>query len=384
LCHFAFYYYFALICFQATNTDFPHFSTNKYKGKSNTIRHFTRIFLPIKIFASIFSKTIEKMPHTHLKYHKATFELLSSFEKPVTEDYELFESVNLTPIVSQTLLDSLNEVEQKCKITLPPSLKEWYSIQSAVDIMDSCICCNTFHSPDDWCQLKDVPKEWALRPAWIRGANYKKDSESGLQAFTQQFIQNGFLMLLTEEQGVSHWAIKLNDHSENPPVWIEFDSWPDYVWQKYTHTFSDFIYEWVWEYLRYPHKLYLLAYSPESINLTPLQNHFSSSPPVCLNFDEKKKWRFRHEDQGIEIEEERHHLLWHLSATSPNSLLKLASQIWTLGYRLTYVSRSKKTAIPPEFAEQIKQAQEAFKQIKSSGNLAQVVSEDEYRDTFFQ
>jgi hypothetical protein len=317
-----------------------------------------------------------------LKYHQATFDLLSSLEKPIYDELEPLGSICLEAIVSDTLLHSLNQVEQKCNIILPPSVKEWYSIQSAVDIIDSCICCNEFHSPDDWCKIKPVPKEWELRQAWLRGADYKK-SQGWLQEFTQEFTRKGFLMILSEEQAVSHWAIKLNEQLDDPPVWMEFDSSPDYVWQKYTHTFSDFIYEQVWNFVRFPHKLTLLGYTSESINLTHLNKLFSASPPVCLNFDSKKTFRFHYDDQGISIEEKKNHLLWNLSATSPTSLLKLASKIWTLGYRLNYISVPKADSMPPELAHNVTLAHEAFANIKLSGKLVQEVSQDDYRQTFF-
>ncbi len=317
-----------------------------------------------------------------LKYHQATFDLLSSLEKPISDELEPLGSICLEAIVSDTLIDSLNEIEQNCNIILPASVKEWYSIQSAVDLIDSCICCNVFHSPDDWCQIKPVPKEWELRQAWMRGVDYKK-SQGWLQELTQEFTRDGFLMILSEEQGVSHWAIKLNDHFEDPPVWMEFDSYPDYVWQKYTQTFSDFIYEWVWDFIRYPHKLTLLGYTSESTTLTQLNELFSASPPSFFTSRSKKTFRFRSDDQGIDIEEDKNHLLWNLSATSPTSLLELASKIWTLGYRLNYIAVPKAGSMPPERAHKVTLAQEAFAKIKLAGKLAQEVSEDDYRQTFF-
>lgn len=107
-------------------------------------------------------------------FHSATFELLGT-----------------RPRTTTAALGEIESAEQRLGVRLPPSVREWYSLESALSVLSE-------HSNDD--PLIPV-RDFALT-----------DSTAGR-----------LIPIRWENQGVCTWAILL-DGSDDPPVLVDVDS----------------------------------------------------------------------------------------------------------------------------------------------------------------
>jgi hypothetical protein len=285
-----------------------------------------------------FENDLNKCGCMSLEYHQNTFNLLS-----------------LKPIVSEELLKLLNDVEHQYSISIPPSIREWYSIKEAMNILKTSILFDVPHPPQEWHNIGQF---------WLG------------DRLCNDLLSEGFLLILSENQGVFHWAVKL-DGSDDPPVFIEIDSVPNFIWQLYTKRFSEFIYDIVWKFVKKPEQIKLIAYtSITQADLSALTQSFKKLPTLIYP-KEEKLYRFRGDSQSIEIREEQGAICvtWCLSAQSPSLLFSLASQIWELGYQLNYL-------LVPEYDflanKKNTNEKEVLSQIKLAGKLAKEVSWEEH------
>jgi hypothetical protein len=130
-------------------------------------------------------------------YHSATFRLLG-FEPPEASADEAV----------------VQEVEKRLGLSLPLSVREWYTRKDAVKILAD-------HSNGD----PPIPvKEFALK----------------------QWQVHRLLPFRIENQGICTWAIDLNG-SDDPPVYVDVDS-DGTEWQRLASRFSDYVYTCVWDY----------------------------------------------------------------------------------------------------------------------------------------
>src|SRR5579862_4743971 len=112
-----------------------------------------------------------------LKYHQATFDLLKR-----------------EPVIDQQAVEQLIALEEKYHITLPASVREWYSLEAALALMD-----NNDDIPVPIAEFEVIPVKtapWGLR------------------------IENGFLTVMrkrSEFGDVVQWYVRL-DGPDDPPV----------------------------------------------------------------------------------------------------------------------------------------------------------------------
>ncbi|EDN66284.1 hypothetical protein BGP_1388 [Beggiatoa sp. PS] len=205
-----------------------------------------------------------------LKYHQNTFELLS-----------------LKPQISEELIEYLNDIERQYNISIPPSIKEWYSIKESKKIIET----NTFGGYD-----------FIAFQQWQKAEQFWADNFLQKDLF-KELLKEGFLLLFAVYQEVSmHWMVKL-DGSDDPPVFVELDTEPpDFDWQLCANHFSEFIYELVWEFIRASKEIKLSAYTstltPQA--LSALSQCFIPLPFVDVYRNEG--YRFRKDFQEIKIE----------------------------------------------------------------------------------
>lgn len=143
-----------------------------------------------------------------LAYHQPTLDLLDrarSFSPEVRE--------------------ALDRREAAAGAPLPASVREWYSLEGAVDVLRS-------HSNSD----DPVPIDQL-------GTREYDLHETG----PHDYLADGLMIVIFEDQAVCTWAVRL-DGTDDPPVVIEVDSRGVIHWQRYADTFSDFVCTWVWDY----------------------------------------------------------------------------------------------------------------------------------------
>lgn len=132
-----------------------------------------------------------------MPYHTATFRLLNSEAR-----------------TSPTAQAHVLETERRLGRSLPPSVREWYSCEGALETLAE-------HSNQDPpVALKDLAVvEW--------------------QSLS-------LLPIRHENQGVCTWAVAL-DGSADPPVFVEVDSGGK-VWRLLAPSFSAYVYSCVWDH----------------------------------------------------------------------------------------------------------------------------------------
>ena len=228
-----------------------------------------------------------------LKYHQKTFNLLRK-----------------KPVISSEAVNLVNQYENKFGIKLPAAVREWYSLDGAVDILEK-IC--------------------SIIPISINISEQKFSNwyDSG----PYDFISNGLLLIAREVQGVANWAIKL-DGTDDPPVLIEVDTAPNMIWNTYIEHFSDFIYVTVWDsfYDLSPRELTLSAQDKKISNrdLDFLKHNFNQE--CCTHYwPGQNNYRFFKEDKCILIWDGKDEADWFIWAKSKDSLRELVKIILDCG-----------------------------------------------------
>jgi hypothetical protein len=150
-------------------------------------------------------------PPPSLSYHQSTFDLL-----------------NRRLLVSPKLVRQLERREQKSGKRLPASLRQWYCLGEAIDILGQ-------YSNDD-------------HPVGLSGI-----ISGFLRAAREQTPESQrYVLAVKENQFCGYWFVRPNG-SEDPPVFIgdyrrEYgERTRDVEARPCAATFSEFVFQWVWE-----------------------------------------------------------------------------------------------------------------------------------------
>lgn len=207
------------------------------------------------------------------------------------------------PRVSSEALALLDSLEKKCGGHLPASFKEWYSLDGAWEILAK-------RTSDHPIALSDLGKDrW-----YVEGS--------------RDFISEGHLVFMTENQGVCHWALELNGE-DDPPVVVEVDSLPTVKWQPFADTFSAFV-EVVVSDWNYGHVLSAQDVPLTDSDLDFLRQQFNEGP-MTHNWPAKTSSRFRKDDQCLIIWAGEEQADWFLQSNSPEHLRELLNEVWNCG-----------------------------------------------------
>ena len=222
-----------------------------------------------------------------LKYHQPTFDLLK--QEPV-----------MFPLASTWLENFEAEIGQR----LPPSVREWYAIEGAHDILAA-------HSNSDHpIPLKDL------------GAKHKLEAVLRIDSLSTVSL----LKIMVENQGVCIWAVKLDD-SEDPPVFVKLEERGG-TWQDAADHFSEFIYSWVWDYSLHDFSVELVARPLSPEDKAYLHLHFgelfaTAKWPRCTEY------RYSRRGQKIRIRSGERQADWLISASSADSFYELGHILWS-------------------------------------------------------
>lgn len=147
-----------------------------------------------------------------LTYHQATFDLIS--EKPV---------------VSRWAVEVLDLLEQSRGIVLPASVRELYSLEGAVNILNRFPLCG---------YAREVERLGDTFRYWLDASYHEVD-----------LLEQDLLWIMRELQGVYSWAVHLNG-SDDPPVVVAIGNEtpvPFTRYYPYIETFSAFVYTRAWD-----------------------------------------------------------------------------------------------------------------------------------------
>lgn len=148
-----------------------------------------------------------------LEYHAATLALIGR-----------------EPVFSAEAQMTLDQMELRFGLKLPPSVREWYSLINAVATLAK------YSNHDAPVQLAD-----------LGGMQSYHDLETRISG-EFDVLATGYLPILVENQAVCTWAIDLTTEAEDPPVVLAgYDVMPTTIWLPCADTFSRFVYTRVWD-----------------------------------------------------------------------------------------------------------------------------------------
>jgi hypothetical protein len=219
----------------------------------------------------------------------------------------VYEALGYEPPDNSSSIAKLGQIENILGRPLPPAVKEWYSKEKAVEIMASRTC----DRPVPLSELGDVI------------ANWYHDGP-------RDFLAQGRLFLMTENQGVSNWVVDLAG-GDDPEVLVEVDSSPNNVWKLYSPHFSEWVYTVLIDWP--PTGASMLCAQDISLadsDLAWLRDHMESGP-VTYSWPCPVNYRFGRLDQRVLIWACEEQADWHIWAASEQSLRDLATKLWGLG-----------------------------------------------------
>jgi len=226
-----------------------------------------------------------------LRFHGAAIELLPA-----------------QPAFSRANADTVAKREAQIGRKLPAAVREWYCLDQCVDVLREHSNCD---QPVPLEQLGAAADDW-------------------YGAGPRDFLQGDLLWIMTENQGVCNWAVRL-DGSDDPPVVVEVDSAPNEVWLPLASSFSEFIFCQIWD-----HPQNFGQCCAQEADLTEndwqyLQNKFVAGPkttawPGTVNL------RFHSADGRILIwYAEDHGADWFLFAPAEEEMVRLLRNVWSCG-----------------------------------------------------
>ena len=234
----------------------------------------------------------------------------------------------LRPTLSERNAQILIEREQALGIRFPASIREWYSLDRSVEMLHE-------YSNQD----RPVPLEEL-------GAPVDRWYGTG----PRDFLAQSLLLIMTENQGVSHWAVRL-DGSEDPPVVVEVDSAPNEVWQPLARNFSEFIYCQVWDFMRSQ-----TSCGAQEVGLSVTELHYLQSTfapgPVTHGWPGSSNYRFTTPTGRILIwhSPQEHGADWQLFADDADQLHLLLKAVWNCGQLAQTLYGHNRTAEETLFA----------------------------------
>lgn len=185
--------------------------------------------------------------------------------------------------------------EESLGLTLPTSVREWYSLPDAMEILA--------HSNDPPIH----PRDFAL----------------------VEWRSHHLVPIRHENQGVCVWAV-LIDGSDDPPVYIQLDGSQD--WVLAAKSFSDYVYACVWDFTQVDRRrLFVQAqnYSLSDAAYAELQRSFASAV-TTFGWPGDACFRFGATDGGILIHTSDAQADWYVGADDEPGLESILRLIWRL------------------------------------------------------
>jgi hypothetical protein len=229
-----------------------------------------------------------------LRYHQAVFDLLG-----------------IPPVLSPSAIRLLEQRERACGTTFPPSIREWYSLEGAVDLLARYS--NDDH-PTPLAELGD-PAE----------------------------VAQGYLGFEVENQAVVGWYVRL-DGSDDPPVLDNNDQWDEDLsrvdWRLVSPAFSHFVFDQMAHYFVggwwNNTRLAALDRPPAPEDLAHLGRIYRTGP-ITDDGDGTRIHRFFNKFGLIYIVTFRDEAMgglraeWSIEGHSQDALHELARSVWHLG-----------------------------------------------------
>lgn len=205
-----------------------------------------------------------------------------------------FENLNEKPRVRADRDDVLSKIESRIRRPLPPSLREWYSLESACRFIGD-------HIP--LCELGG-PLESESRPC--------------------DLVKSDLLPIVVHSEGFGIWAVVL-DGSDDPPVLVDPDAHLK-SWFRYADHFSQFVLARVFDQLLLGELMAQAELTVPDTALGYMREHFR---PQVTTTGWGYEYQHRFEDEGIRIriDASEGEGLWWLAARSESHFRSLFDRL---------------------------------------------------------
>jgi hypothetical protein len=211
--------------------------------------------------------------------------------------------------ISATARNALDDVERRMKRALPESVREWYELENAVQLL---LQHSNADHPVDIGQLGEPLRD-------------------PLGGGPHDLVARNLLVIRHENQAVCMWAVIL-DGGDDPPVVLDLDR-QFKAWIKCASSFSQHIYAWMWDYSQVLAKDRLLvqAQNPplSEMALSFLSEHFEREC-VTYGWPGHTQFRFYRGDQRILVWANSDQADWWLNAKTRESLESLVNLLTPL------------------------------------------------------
>ncbi len=212
------------------------------------------------------------------------------------------------PQFSDRAVEGLGRRERELGIRFPDAVREWYSLEGAVDLLRQFS--NTDHPVP-------IEKLGEPLPNWRR-------------AGPRDFLAQGLVVFIRENQFVCNWAFRL-DESPDPEVLVKIDTALEDEWLRCADTFSTFVYCQVWDYRQGGTQVSAQEVALDAADLQFLSATFPKRPSTH-GWPGKTNYRFEAENGHILLwDGENRGADWFISAKTPASLRAILSRIWHCG-----------------------------------------------------
>lgn len=203
---------------------------------------------------------------------------------------------------STASVQALERREKELGLRFPASVREWYSLEGAVETLRTC-------SNQD-------------RPVAVEELGAPRLKWYGVPR--RDFVADGFLYLMNENQGVCQWAVRLD--GDDPEVVVAVDTAPSEVWLPHAATFSEFIRARLWD-----HRPAALGLSAQDVgtrreDVEALRAAFREGPRTT-HWPGDAQWRFEDGSGSILLWEAEGQTDWFLRAASEPALEALGRKV---------------------------------------------------------
>jgi hypothetical protein len=237
---------------------------------------------------------------------------MSDDASPLRYHVAIFELLGTEPRVSEEALRRVERREAACGARFPASVREWYSLDGAEELLRR-------YSGDD----EPVPLDQMGSPEEVR---------------------SGFLHVMTENQGVAIWCVRLHG-SDDPPVDV-FDDWSEEPendrGDPWSSSFSAYVFDVVADaFIDAWFREFRVAADdrwPDEADLALLRSRLKEGPRTSGGGDRLTTYRFFDGDglvtfQGDpdEVGEGEPRGTWCVRGRTEEGLYNLCRVVWSIG-----------------------------------------------------
>ena len=215
------------------------------------------------------------------------------------------ELLEAAPVISESAVADLESVETRIGRKLPASVREWYSLDGACELLRR-------YSNDD-------------RPLEVLEFGVPRTDTLG--GGPHDLLARGLVVFRYENQSVCVWAFGMHD-GDDPPAFVDVDT-QFKTWTQCAPTFSEHLYAWMWDHAKVLTKDLLVQAQNKPLSdaaLSFLRNNFDVGAET-YGWPGHTQYRFSKNDQRILIWASDDQADWWITADREDSVSGLIETV---------------------------------------------------------